>query len=66
MLNIKIGVCVTSREKITNKSSEIKKKLRCISVIRSNLQWVGISDVCEGEVGDKAGKVDRDQSQRSF
>lgn len=51
-------MCVIGRENIINKCLEIWR-IRCILVIRSSLERVGIEDVCIGE-GDKAGEVGRD------
>lgn len=66
MIDRYVYMCVTGREKITKKKSLEIWKVRYISVIRSSLEWAGISDACEGEVGDRASKIDRDQSQRSL
>lgn len=51
LINRYVYLCVTGREKLQTKAQKFGK-IRYISVIRSSLEWAGISDVCEGEVGD--------------
>lgn len=62
-----MSICVSQAERKLQKKKSLEIwKVRYISVIRSSLEWAGISDACEGEVGDRASKIDRDQSQRSL
>lgn len=61
-----MSICVSQAERKLQTKAQKFGKIRYISMIRSSLEWAGISDACEGEGGDKAAKIDRDQSQRSL